>query len=371
MLAVCLVVTAAARAAAQDPAPVPSIQLTLPFAHERWRAVALGAAEHAAALGRDWLGVHPSGVVSVNAIEPPIWQGRGAMAIERQAAAAVIRSWWPAQLPDRRATVMLDGFAAYLEGHVVEQLFDRRYLRAAHSVDSLPLFGGHVIWSVPTLRVSRGSAARHAGGDRLTARYAVLFGTLERWLGPPALQAAMHEVARMPAPQLTAAGIVSTITQSSGHDLAWLFSAAADPSVTFDYAVAALSSTAAGGCGAPCFDTAVTVERVGDGEFSGRSGARAGEFEAGDAVALRVTFANGEQAWVRWDGRDRARTFRFRGPSPATAAHLDPERVVLLDEDYLNNAIVSASPTNAPVRKWMARWIVWMQNTVLTYGFFA
>ena len=74
---------------------------------------------------------------------------------------------------------------------------------------------------------------------------------------------------------------------------------------------------------------------------------------------------------MRWDGRDRARTFRFRGPSPATAAHLDPERVVLLDEDYLNNAIVSASPTNAPVRKWMARWIVWMQNTVLTYGFFA
>lgn len=366
-----MVIAAAARAAAQDVVPVPSIQLTLPSAHERWRAVAIAAAEEAAAIGRDWLGVHPSGAVSAIAIDPPIWQGRGAMFVERQAATAVVRSWWPPQLPDQRAAAMLDGFAVHLQTHAVERLFDRRYLRVAHRVESLPLFGAHVIWSVPTLRLSRWSAERHGPGDRLIARYAALFGTLERWLGMPALQAAMYEVARVPADRLTAAAIVATISQSSGQDLAWLFSTATDSSVTFDYAVADLSSTNAAGCAAPCFDTAVTVQRLGDGKFSGRSSAPVGEFESGDAMALQVTFANGEHASARWDGRDQARTIRFRSPSPAIAAHLDPERILLLDANYLNNAIVAPSATNAPVGKWMARWIVWMQNTMLSYGFFA
>ena len=366
-----MVIAAAARAAAQDVVPPPAIQLTLPAAHERWRAAAMEAAEEAAATGRDWLGVHRSGAVGAIAIDPPIWQGRGAMVVERQAATAVIRSWWPPQLPDQRAAALLDGFAAHLQGHVIERLFDRRYLRTAYSVESLPFFGAHVIWSVPTLRLSRWSAPRHGHGDRVIARYAALFATLERWLGRPALQAAMYEVARMPAAPITAAGIVTTITQSSGQDLAWLFSAAADPAVTFDYAVATLSSTPARDCASPCFDTEVTVRRLGDGLFSGRSSARAGQFESGDAMALRVTFANGEQAWAWWDGRDRARTVRFRGPATATAAHLDPERVLVLDANYLNNAIVPASPTNAPVGKWLARWIVWMQNAALSYGFFA
>ena len=44
---------------------------------------------------------------------------------------------------------------------------------------------------------------------------------------------------------------------------------------------------------------------------------------------------------------------------------------IALDDNFLNNQIVPATATNAPVRKWMARWVVWMQNTVLAYGFFA
>ena len=88
-------------------------------------------------------------------------------------------------------------------------------------------------------------------------------------------------------------------------------------------------------------------------------------------MAVRVTLANGAHAWARWDGRDETRTFRFRGPPAATAAHIDPQRVLVLDRNYLNNAIVTPSPTNVPVHKWMARWMVWMQNAALSFGFFA
>lgn len=366
-----MAMVAAARAAAQDPSP-PSIQLTLPSSQERWRATITGAAEQAAAFGDDWLGRHPDGAITGITVAPPVWQGRGAMIVERQAAYSVIRSWWGRELADHRADALLDGFAWFLQSHAVERLFDRRYLRSAHSVESIPLLGGAVQWSVPTLRLSRWSAGilRHDDERQLAARYAGMFATLERWIGAPALQSAMFEVAQLPPDSLNASTIVNTINAAVGQDLSWLFTVVGDATVTFDYAVADLTSAQAD-CGSPCFETTVTVTRDGDGQFTGRSAAPAGAFDAGDAIALRVTFENGEQAWARWDGRDRSRTFRFQGPSKALSAHLDPDRVLLLDANYLNNQIVPSTPTNAPVRKWMARWMVWMQNTVLSYGFFA
>ena len=366
-----MTIAAAAGVAARDSSP-PSIQLTLPSSQERWRAPITTAAEQAAALAHDWLGPHPAGTINSIAIDPPVWQGRGAMIVERQAAYAVVRSWWPAELPDPRADAMLGGFAWYLQSHAIERVFDRRFLRNAHSVVSLPLFDGAIQWSVPTLRLTRWSAGilRHDGDAGLVARHAAMFATLERSIGTPALQSAMFQVARLPADGLNAANIVNTMNSAIGQDLSWLFTAVADSRVTFDYAVTAMSSTAAA-CGSPCFETAVTVARLGTGQFTGRSAAPSGDFDAGDALALRVTFGNGEQAWAKWDGRDEQRTFRFQGPSPAQSAHLDPERILVLDANYLNNQIVAPSATNAPVRKWMARWMVWVQNTILSYGFFA
>lgn len=366
-----MAIAAAGPVSAQDGA-APSIQLA--SAPARWREAIVSAAEHAATLGRDWLGAHPTGVITAVAIDPPVWQGRGAMIVERQAAAAVIRSWWPATLADRRADAMLNGFAWYLQGQAVERLFDRRHLRTAHSVEVVHALGDRVMWSVPTLRLSRWTAGIGRGNDvnRGSSRYAAMFATLERWLGAPVLQGAMYEVARLSADRLNGATVVATINDATGQDLSWLFTAVADSSVTFDYAAAELSSTPAGAvCASPCFDTAVTVRRLGDGQFTGRSSSRAGAFESGDAMAVRITFANGDHAWAKWDGRDHSRTFRFQGPSAATAAHLDPDRILVLDANYLNNAIVPASPTNAPMRKWMARWMAWMQNTALSYGFFA
>ena len=367
---ICVVLAAAGRAVAQD-TPAPSIQLTA--APDRWRTAAVAAAEQAAAIGRDWLGAHPTGVITDITIAAPLWQGRAAMVVERRAATAVIRSWWPATLPDQRADAMLDGFAEYLQGHTLEPLFGRRYMRMAHSVELLPVFGNHVIWSVPTLHLSRWTTiGRHAQSHDIRSRYAAMFATLERWLGLPVLQGAMYEAARLPVHQLNAAALVETIDAATGQDLTWLFTAVADSSVTFDYAVGSLlSAPSAATCASPCFDTAVTVHRLGSGQFTGRSTARAGQFESGDAMALRVTFANGDHAWARWDGRDELRTFRFQGPSKAIAAHLDPDRVVVLDANYLNNAIVPSASTNAPIGKWIARWMVWLQNTVLSYGFFA
>jgi hypothetical protein len=353
-----LLLIAPAQVAAQI--ATPEIQITLSSSQEHWRAPLTEAAQQAALVAREWLGPHPTGSIEI-AIAPPLWQGPGAMIAERRVATMVIRSWWPQPLADQHAELLLGGFAAHLQGHAIERLFDRRHLRRAYRAESTAYFGGHVIWSFPTLRRSRTP-------DR-DDRYAAVFATLERWLGEPALQGAMAAAAQLPRDGISGNAVMNTISAAAGQDLSWAFTAAADEAA-IDYAVTDLAS-AAGECPAPCIETIVSVSRLGPLSMTGRSTPRIGSFESGDALTLRVVFENGAQSEARWDGRDASRSFRFQGPSPAVAAHLDPDRVVVLDQNALNNAIVRPVPTNVPVRKWMARWMVWMQNTILTYGFFA
>ena len=325
---------------------VPSCGMAIAFAVAASSAAAQSI--DAAGVASEWLGPRPSAA----AVTPPLgpfWQGSGAMAIEQQYATRVVRSWWPASIADARADAMLDGFASYLAAHAVERDFDRRYLRTAHSVETREYLGGHIVWSFPALRLSRQAALR---GDR----YAPVFTALERWIGIPSLQAAMFEVAHLSADKLTSGTIVKTISDAAGQDLEWLFDAA-DSGVS--YAVTALN------------ETSVTVNRKGSGVFTGRPEPRVGDFESGDALRLLVKFADGTESAVRWDGRDDSRTFEFAAPSPAIAAYLDPDRIVTLDRNRLDNSIVRPSPTNVPVRKWTARWMVWLQHTMLSYGFLA
>jgi len=214
-------------------------------------------------------------------------------------------------------------------------------------VETKPYFGNHLIWSFPTLRLSR-----HAliGRDR----HAALFDALERWLGTPTLQAAMFEVAHLHEEQLTADVIIKTISDASAQDLSWVFEAASND---VSYAVDSISGTS------------VTVSRRGSGMFTGRSAQRVGAFDSGDGVRLKVVLADGSSSFATWDGRDETRTFTFT--SAPVAAYLDPERLITLDRNRIDNAIVKPSPTNVPVGKWAARWLVWLQHTMLSYGFLA
>ena len=304
------------------------------------------AARSAAGIGLEWLGAHPAPNSDLT-VREPLWQGPGAMAVEQQVAQRVIRSWWPQPIADANANRIVDGFAAYLQGIVIEHEFDLRYLRLAHSAESKPYLGNHVIWSFPPLRLSRGAVLTRD-------RYAAVFMALERWLGMPTLQAAMFEVAHLQDDQLTADVIIKTISDAAGQDVSWAFDAA---STDVNYAVDAIS----GG--------SVTVSRRGSGMFTGRSAQRVGAFDSGDGVRLKVVFADGSSSVATWDGRDQTRTFSFS--STPVAAYLDPDRVITLDRNRLDDAIVTPSPTNVPVRKWVARWMVWLQHTMLSYGFLA
>jgi hypothetical protein len=298
--------------------------------------------------GVEWLGSHDGRRTPALDVDGP-WQGRGAMTAEQQLAEKIIRSWWPEHIADRKAAAILDGVARYLQTCAIERVFDFFYLRTAHSVETRPYFGGHVVWSFPTLRLSRHAIATQD-------RYAAVFESLDRWLGTPALQSALYQVAHIPDDRLTGDTIVRTMSGAVGQDLSWAFDAA-DEDVS--YAVTELTPTS------------VTVARQGSGTFTGRTAGRVGEFDSGDALQLKTVFADRSSTMVTWDGRDTSRTFTFQGPAPVVAAYLDPNNLVTLDRNRLDNSIVPPSPTNVPVGKWVARWVVWLQHTIVSYGFLA
>ena len=57
-------------------------------------------------------------------------------------------------------------------------------------------------------------------------------------------------------------------------------------------------------------------------------------------------------------------------PVRARSAEVDPDRILLLDANYTNNSRTLAPATRAAARRWSLAWLVWLQDHLLTYGFF-
>ena len=103
------------------------------------------------------------------------------------------------------------------------------------------------------------------------------------------------------------------------------------------------------------FHTTVVARRYGEGEFP---------------VDVRVVFENGEETRWRWEGRERWKLFEVDNASRAAYAQVDPERVLLLDVNYTNNSATMQPRAAAAARKWSMAWLIWLQDHLLTYGFF-
>jgi len=159
------------------------------------------------------------------------------------------------------------------------------------------------------------------------------------------------------------------VNEISGRDLTWFFDRVYRSSVAFDYAVDVFTSrprTVNGltstdhvprsSADAGTFHTEVVVRRQEEGVFP---------------VVVRVRFENGAEVRWEWDGEARWKAFETDSPSRAVSVQIDPERVLLLDRNYTNNsATLTAEASGRAARKWSITWLVWLQDQLLTYGFF-
>ena len=238
-------------------------------------------------------------------------------------------------------------------------------------------FGGFVPWVFKDIRFSRETDLnriwRYRAGptdDTMgTASYrqrpetigvlaydkpAVWLNTLERWLGWTALQGAMHAAFteasfRHPHPDV----VLHAVQRSAGQDLTRFFDQTYRGSAVFDYSIEKLASESAG---SGQFASRVLVRRLGDGTFP---------------VDVLVTFDSGEQTTEHWNGEDRWREFAYTRASRVRSAIVDPNRQLLLDVNFTNNSRTRQPRAEAAAHKWTLKWVVWLQDALLTWGLFA
>jgi hypothetical protein len=281
---------------------------------------------------------------------------------------------------------MDEGLNTFSTARVLEQFFGPQYYSKRY-------FGGFIPWVFDDIPLTRAADGNYLGdyrtspyldaesqptwrywpGDAWITTYtktALWLHTLERMLGWETLQKILSTffsryAFKHPEPR----DFFAVANEVSGRDLTWFFDQVYRSSATFDYAVESFTSEAivdrgffgdlrakgATQLSVNGYRTAVVVRRQADGIFP---------------VDVRVTFESGPDARWTWDGKERWKAFEIDRPSRAVSAQVDPERVLLLDAHYTNNSKTLAPKTAAAGRKWSLTWLIWLQDHLLTYGFF-
>jgi hypothetical protein len=343
--------------AAQTPAPASSLTVIVETTDQSLRRRAEFAAREAWADYSRWLGAHEPRAVTITGL--PRRSLPSTMDVETIAAYETARVWWRDRFSD---APVVNGVAWYLQSRVVERLYDLTFERPGHSSESARFFGGAVPWSMPPLRLSRWHAGLARGEWLQTAaRWPTTGRRLPPSVDGQAITVAMalmsfEHSAGWPAAQAALAGALHAAP--AGRPLGDVINDAAGLTVVSssasagDVAIAAVSDAPC--AGRPCRNTRVTVVR--DATLLGAP------------VPIRVDFADGQSVETRLGADERMRDFSFESAAPWAAVHLDPNRTVLSDVNLLNNLRLASPSSNVPIAKWMARWLIWLEDAMLSYS---
>jgi aminopeptidase N len=177
--------------------------------------------------------------------------------------------------------------------------------------------------------------------------------TLEQKLGWPMMQRILSTYfERWKFKHPTPSDFFDIVREVSGEDHARFFDEVYRSSETFDYGVQEFRSDRIDD---QKHRTTVVVRRLG---------------EATSHVDVVTSFENGEQVKETWDGRDRRVVYVYERPSRGLNVHVDPDRVLLLDIAETNNSRTLRPRGGEASLKWSLKWMVWLQDLMLTYGFF-
>ncbi len=268
--------------------------------------------------------------------------------LERELIAGLTRQYWTGRDPFHDSLILYTGGRAIdtlLEG---SQFYSDRYIGGflPYPLRSLSLS--------PPARDARPRLRRYReldGADGAAHRIARALEVAERYLGWPAMQQALSAFRAEGAGSLK--DFVAIASAQRGHDVSWLFDDAGREGATFDYAVGGLDSRP-GAHGQ--FDVRLTIERRGDAVFA-------------RALPVETRFADGSSIRDVWDARQPQATIDYVSASPAVAAAIDPEIILILDESRSNNVIsTEPQPWNRLALKLACDWAIWLQHAMLAYS---
>jgi hypothetical protein len=266
---------------------------------------------------------------------------------------------------------MDEGITTYATARMMEEAFPGRFVIVER------YFGGLIPWAYTDVAWSRdvhgnrlNPYRRAPARDRPSTptwqywpgtaavttytKTALWLATLERVLGWETMQRVLAAyfskgAFRHPTPD----EFFVTASDVSGRDLTWFVDAVYRSAATFDYSVEQVTDQVAD---SGARDSTVVVRRLGTGVFP---------------IDVRVSFGDGADVTERWDGQGEWRAFRYRRGARVTTVEVDPARVLLLDLNTTNNTWTARPRGADAARHWSLRWLIWLQNVLLTYAFVA
>lgn len=304
------------------------------------------------------------------------WSPSRDTAVERRLLAGLARQYTFALAAAPSPPWFQEGLALYLGTRLIHEELEGRNFETPRFFGGVVPFALRPIMNSPNPRDAR-PRPRHlpdvenpadapwraapAGRGTRARRASDALATLERHLGWPAFQAALDAFFRGSAHD--PAGLARVAGELGARDLSWFTADAFDDARRYDYAVDAFESVPVDAT----FLTRVSVRRLGDAVFAGTSRPQRPDGTRVSTLPLVVQFADGTSVTEWIDGRDATHQVEFRGSAAAIMASIDPQAVLLLDEDRGNNTRVTAAPRNRLGTRLTLHWMQWLQDAMLVW----
>jgi hypothetical protein len=231
-------------------------------------------------------------------------------------------------------------------------------------------------------RMSTPSWEYGPGGYRINSygKPGMMLRTLENYLGWETFQKVMSTYFdrwkfRHPRPE----DFFEIVNEVTGEDYGWFFEQTYDSSDLFDYAVGRVTSRRVRPARGYVEKEDELVfqalaEKEEDTEDEGQYHSTVFVRRWGEAilpVEVRVTFEDGEQVTETWDGRERWVRYDYQRPSKVRTVEVDPEHKLVLDVNYTNNTWMRTPQNKAAARKWVSKWMIWVQSLLEFFAFFS
>jgi len=189
-------------------------------------------------------------------------------------------------------------------------------------------------------------------GKASYAKPAVVLATLERYLGWDAMQRILHtyyERWRFKHP--TTRDFIAIVEEVAGQPMTWFFDPYVYGTAVVDYAVDAIVNTPPTEDGGR-YQSVATLLRKDNGVFP---------------QVVRVRFADGSVEDVAWDGQGAKHELSFNRDTPIAEVFIDPDHIVWLDVDRLNNRRL-VEPETTYARRQQFNATVWLQQLFYLFG---
>ena len=200
-------------------------------------------------------------------------------------------------------------------------------------------------------------------------RPGVVLRTLENLLGEQVMARALRTFfQRWRFRHPTTQDFIRVVNEVSARDMQWFFDQFVFGSNVLDYRVGEVSSWEIG------VERGVFDSPKGRTSVEKRPDPRQQRFQSevkiqreGEAilpVTIQIRFKDGHLEEREWDGRYRWVKYTFERATRVDSVVIDPDRKILLDANFANNSY-TAGLQRAPLLKWVANLLFWVQNWLL------